>query len=188
MEQLLLILLGAAISATGYLIANAMEKKSERSAVDTYAALFELTTKLEASGKSLEDLDAFNALVQKANIFRPAPLRRKQGNQNTNEGVVDAPIETTYDMVIRMNDEIDQTKLRITQALHELNGGREALDAPLAVTQNKFEEYVQACAQLENVRWEGGTIRPVMVNARVLSLMEARAKELEEEVRYMRTL
>jgi hypothetical protein len=176
--------LTAGIGAVGYLLKNAMEKTSEGNTVNVYKALLELHQGLSGSGKTLEDLDEFNTAVQKANIFRPDALRR---DEVVNKVSIDGKFETTYDMDKRLSREIADARTRVQRAMQDLEDLDHGLpDELLRQTQARFEDYVQACADLEAKRWEGGTIRPIMVGGRILSLVSKRAEELELELHYRR--
>lgn len=185
----LLILLGALISAAGFMFKRRIEGRGTIEVVEKNEKLLSLQNKLKASGTTIEELDAFEAL-----LLGRAEGAAKVALEYEHRAVQEIELVTNHgqtqtDMNIRANEAARRADEKLKRLIPEFETfmGPEELTA-LREAQSAWENYRQKHVEFCGEQYRGGSIRPMIHGIAFESVTINRIVELESELQELKRL
>lgn len=187
--QALLVILGALLSAAGFVFKRRMEGRGTIEAVEKNEKLLSLREKLKNSGTTIEELGAFEAL-----LLGRAEDAAKVALEYEHRAVEAIELGTNHsltqtDMNIRASEAALRADGQLKQLLVELEvfmGPEEttALHQAQAAWENYRKEHVAFCGE----QYRGGSIRPMIHSIAFESVTINRIVELDSELQEIKRL
>ncbi len=187
--QSLLVLLGALLSAAGFVLKRRIEGRGTIEAVEKNEKLLSLREKLKASGTTIEELGAFEALLLgRAEDAAKVALEYEHRAVEAIELGTDHGLTQT-DMNIRASESAHCADGRLMRLLAELEvfmGAEEAtaLREAQAAWENYREKHVAFCGE----QYRGGSIQPMIRGIAFESVTINRIVELDSGLQEIKRL
>ena len=189
LSQVILVLLGALLSAAGFMFKRRIEGHGTIEAVEKSEKLLSLREKLITSGTTIEELGTFEArLLGRAEDAAKVALEYEHRAVEAIELGTDHG-RTQTDMNIRASEAAHRADGQLKQLLAELEvlmGTEEAVALREAQTawENYREKHVFFCGE----RYRGGSIRPMIHGIAFESVTINRIIELDSELQEFKRL
>ncbi|WP_054111869.1 lysozyme inhibitor LprI family protein [Brevundimonas sp. AAP58] len=178
LQSLLLLGLGAVVTAVGFLLKRYLSKAARHEQVTLYTLLADLRAKMESQGVSAQDLELFAA--QLAPKIRDADAKdiasgAEEPNSYWTQGAMNQRGWAEY--------EVERAKLEManTELAHLIGDGER-----LAAAQDAWEKYRDAAAEMVSSEYSGGSIRPLIHSGEMTSLTKERLARVQAIINYRR--
>ena len=185
----LLILLGALISAAGFMFKRRIEGRGTIEIVEKNEKLLSLRDKLKASGTTIEELGAFEELLLgRAEGAAKVALEYEHRAIEEIELGADHGLTQT-EMNIRANEAARRADEKLKRLIGELESfmGQEEV-AALREAQSAWDNYRQKHVEFCGEQYRGGSIRPMIHGIAFESVTINRTIELDSELQELKRL
>lgn len=185
----LLVLLGALLSALGFVGKRRLEGRGSLDAIEKHEKLLSLRERLRESGTTLEELSTLEqALLGRAESAAKVALDFERSAVELISSVEGIELTQT-DMNIQAGEAAARADVRLDEVYAELTrqlGAREAeaLRRAQAAWGAYREQHVAYCGE----QYRGGSIRPLILGIAHESVTVARAVELERDLEEIKAL
>ncbi len=189
LDKTLLVLLGALLSAAGFMFKRRIEGRGTIEVVEKNEKLLSLRDKLKASGTTIEELGAFEALLLgRAEGAAKVALEYEHRAVEEIELGADHGLTQT-DMNIRANEAAHRADEKLKRLIAELETfmGPEEI-AALREAQSAWENYRQKHVEFSGEQYRGGSIRPMIHGISYESVTINRIVELDSELQELKRL
>jgi uncharacterized protein YecT (DUF1311 family) len=187
--QALLILLGALLSAAGFMLKRRIEGRGTIEVVEKTERLLSLRDKLKVSGTTVEELGAFESLLLgRAEVAAKVALEYEHRAVEEIESGADHGLTQT-ELNIRANEAAQRADVKLKMLISELESFMRPEElAALHEAQAAWENYRQKHVEFCGEQYRGGSIRPMIHGIAFESVTINRIVELDSELQERKRL